>query len=88
MLKIAIFVSGRGSNLKAVVKAVEDKKLSAKVNFVVSNKRECEAFKFAAEKNIPVLCAGLTTEEDTVSYEDLAKQFKKKKLIWLSLRDF
>jgi folate-dependent phosphoribosylglycinamide formyltransferase PurN len=53
MFKLAVFVSGRGSNLKAVVSEIENGNLQAMVAAVVSNKDNCGAVEFAEGKNIP-----------------------------------
>ncbi len=50
--KIAILISGRGSNMQALVKACEDKDFPAQVVLVLSNKSEAEGLKFAQEKGI------------------------------------
>jgi phosphoribosylglycinamide formyltransferase 1 len=50
--KIAILISGRGSNMQALVKACEDKDFPAEVVLVLSNKAEAEGLKFAQEKGI------------------------------------
>jgi len=50
--KIAILISGRGSNMQALVNACEDKNFPAEVVLVLSNKAEAEGLKFAQEKGI------------------------------------
>jgi len=43
MKKIAVLVSGRGSNLKALYGAIEQGKLEAEICLVVSNKSKAPA---------------------------------------------
>ncbi len=50
--KIAILISGRGSNMQALVKACEDESFPAQVALVLSNKSDAEGLKFASEKGI------------------------------------
>ncbi len=50
--KIAILISGRGSNMRSIVQACEDPNFPAEVVLVLSNKIDAEGLKFAAEKKI------------------------------------
>ncbi|KAB3532112.1 phosphoribosylglycinamide formyltransferase [Alkaliphilus serpentinus] len=40
MLKIAVLISGGGTNLQALINAIEGKELAAEINLVISNKRD------------------------------------------------
>jgi formyltetrahydrofolate-dependent phosphoribosylglycinamide formyltransferase len=51
-LKIAVFVSGRGSNLQAILDS-QDLKNKVEVKAVVSDKKECAAFLIAEKYSIP-----------------------------------
>ena len=51
MLKIAVFVSGRGSNLKAILDSQKLQDL-ASVTAVISNKIDCPAFEIARDYSI------------------------------------
>ncbi|MGD9681280.1 MAG: phosphoribosylglycinamide formyltransferase [Candidatus Obscuribacterales bacterium] len=51
-IKIAIFVSGRGSNLNAIIQAVEDGRLNASIEVVVSNDPEAPALDLASQHDI------------------------------------
>ena len=55
MLKLAIFISGRGSNLRAIYRAIEDGRLDAKINLVLSNKSEAPGLFWAKEKKLPTV---------------------------------
>ncbi len=50
--KVAILISGRGSNMQSLVRACEAVDFPAEVVLVLSNKSEAEGLKFAAEKKI------------------------------------
>lgn len=50
--KVAILISGRGSNMKAIVKACENPDFPAQVVLVLSNKIDAEGLKFAEGKGI------------------------------------
>lgn len=51
-IKIAILISGRGSNMQELVKACEDSNFPAQVVLVLSNKEDAEGLKFAESKGI------------------------------------
>lgn len=49
----AVFLSGRGSNLEALIEGIEQNKIDAKLSFVLSNKKNALGICRAAEKHIP-----------------------------------
>jgi formyltetrahydrofolate-dependent phosphoribosylglycinamide formyltransferase len=57
VLKIAVFVSGRGSNLKAILESPGLKKL-VNVQAVLSDKNDCPAFNIAKENSIKTFSVG------------------------------
>lgn len=53
-MKIAVFVSGGGTNLQALIDALDDGRITnATIDLVVSNKAGAYALERAAKKNIP-----------------------------------
>ncbi len=70
MLKVAVFVSGRGSNLRAILNSSKLRKL-IKVQAVISNKATCPAFKIAEEYSINQYVVG--NEKKSISYNNLSK---------------
>jgi phosphoribosylglycinamide formyltransferase-1 len=54
-MNIAVFASGRGSNLMAILKAIEEGKLKARVVVVVSNNSSAGALEIARSKGIDAL---------------------------------
>lgn len=54
---VAVFVSGRGSNLKAIIDSPKLRQL-AEVKAVFSDKADCPAFKIAKQFSIPTYCIG------------------------------
>ena len=52
-LPIAVFVSGRGSNLQSIIDAVESGKLSAEIKLVVSNRSKAYALERCRKHGIP-----------------------------------
>ncbi len=55
-MKFAVFVSGNGSNLQAIINAVKHGKIKAELALVFSNKRKAHALKRAEEAGIKTLC--------------------------------
>lgn len=49
---IVILISGRGSNMEAIVRAAQEEKWSARIAAVVSNRKEAGGLAFAAENGI------------------------------------
>jgi phosphoribosylglycinamide formyltransferase-1 len=56
-LKIAVFVSGRGSNLKAILECIDLQNL-IEVSAVFSDKSECKAFEIAVQYKIETFIVG------------------------------
>ncbi len=57
MLKIAVMVSGGGTNLQAVIDAIKDHKLTGvSIEIVVSNKDDAYALTRATDNGIPSVC--------------------------------
>ena len=53
MKKIVILISGRGSNMEAVVRAAENEGWPARIAAVISNKPEAKGLEFARARGIP-----------------------------------
>ena len=68
MLRVSVFVSGRGSNLKAILDSPKLKNL-VEVKSVVSDKDNCPAFELAKSFSIPVYSVG--KKEGFISFDDL-----------------
>lgn len=68
-MRIAVFVSGRGSNLQAILNSPETKDI-VEVKAVISDKTDCGAFKIAKSSSIPTFCVG--NKPGNVSYSDLS----------------
>lgn len=54
MKKIAVLVSGGGSNLQAIIDVIESGFMNAEIGIVISNKAEVYALERAAKHGIPV----------------------------------
>ena len=54
-LRVAVLASGRGSNLQAIIDAIESKVLQAQIVAVISNKKESVALERARKHGLPDL---------------------------------
>jgi len=86
MIKIAVFVSGRGSNLRAIIEKVPADKIS--VSFVIGDKQDCPAFDFAKGKGISVLSVSSSEKEHFVTYSHLIEILKNEKTDLIVLAGF
>ncbi len=51
-IKVAVLISGRGSNLKALIKACQNTDFPAQISLVISNKKDAGGLRIAKENNI------------------------------------
>lgn len=69
MLKIAVLVSGGGTNLQAIIDAIDNKKLTnTEISIVISNKKDAYALTRAAEAGINSLCISPKDFSDRADY--------------------
>ncbi len=54
-MNIAVFASGRGSNFQAILKAIDDGRLPARVSLLLSNNSNAGALDLARSRNIPAI---------------------------------
>ena len=85
MLKVGVFVSGRGSNLRAILNSSKLHNL-IKVQAVISNKATCPAFKIAEEYSINQYVVG--NEKKSISYNNLSKFLKSLEIDLVVLAGF
>jgi len=78
-MNIAVFVSGRGSNLKAILTSSELKGLCS-VSFVLSDRVDCPAFQIAKEYNIPFYTVGNGAKNIFSPFDMLQKLFLEQKI--------
>ena len=73
MIRVAVFVSGRGSNLEAILNSPKLKKLVI-VKAVISDKAECPAFEIAKKNSIDTYNIG--KQKNFIHYSDMAEFLK------------
>ena len=69
MLKIGVLVSGRGSNLQAMIDAIETKKIKAEIAVVISNVPGVMALERAKKHGIKAVVIDSSEHSDKSSYE-------------------
>ena len=65
--RVAVLISGRGSNLQALLKAAVDQSYPAEIALVISNRADAQGLLRAQEYNVPTLVIdhkGFATRED------------------------
>lgn len=88
MLKIAVFVSGRGSNLKAILNAVSAGELQIEISAVVSDKSDCPAFDIAKENQIDTFVVSSKISEGEGSYSKLIFELETRSVGLIVLAGF
>ncbi|HZW39741.1 MAG TPA: phosphoribosylglycinamide formyltransferase [Ignavibacteriaceae bacterium] len=84
-MKIAVFVSGRGSNLEAILNSPKYGELF-RVSLVFSDKSECKAFEIARKYSISSYSIG--NKEGSKSYDEVIKIITDTKIDLIVLAGF
>ncbi len=87
-MNIAVFVSGRGSNLRAIYNSIKNGEIRGKVVAVVSDKNNCPAFEFATAENIPRYSVSGKEKEEFLSYEELSETLSASRVELIVLAGF
>ncbi len=89
MYKLAVFVSGRGSNLHSIVDKIKSGTLRAEVVAVVSNKKDCKAIEYASNENISTYIVNNKSNDDSyIDYSSLIKTLSEQKVDLIVLAGF
>lgn len=88
MFKIAVFVSGRGSNLKAILDAISKDYLKIEIAAIVSDKSDCAALETANKHTIPAYFVSRIEKSGFLSYNQLAKELIAKGIDLIVLAGF
>ena len=75
MKKIAVMISGSGSNLEAIVKACHDKNIYGEIVYVISNNPDAYGIERAKKYNIPVKIIDHKSYTDRNDFDDALKEF-------------
>jgi phosphoribosylglycinamide formyltransferase-1 len=90
--RLGVLISGRGSNLQAIIDAVKSRRLNAEIAIVISNRSDAAGLKRAASAGIPTLVldhrdkAKFATRED---YDrELVRELKARQVRLVCLAGF
>lgn len=86
-MKLAVFVSGRGSNLRAIINS-DDLKGLVTVDAVVSDKLNCGAFDTAKENSIPCFSVSSAVKDGYLSFAEIAEKLEDLKIDLIVLAGF
>lgn len=87
--KIAILISGRGSNFKAIHDAILAGKINAEIVLVFSNKKEALGLKIAQERNLKNLFLNPKDYPSLEEYErEIIKEAKKREVDLICLAGY
>lgn len=68
-MKVAVLISGRGSNLQALIDACESDDFPAEIVLVLSNKKDVQGLQRAKNANIPTMSLNPKDYEDRASFD-------------------
>jgi phosphoribosylglycinamide formyltransferase-1 len=87
--KIAIFLSGRGSNFMAIHDAILSGKINAEIGVVFSNKNDAQGLQIANERGLPILHLNPKEYDSRESYEtDIIDELKKRNIDLICLAGY
>lgn len=87
--KIAIFLSGRGSNFMAIHDAILSGKINAEIGVVFSNKKDAQGLQIANERGLPILHLNPKEYDSRESYEtDIIDELKKRNIDLICLAGY
>ena len=86
--KIAVLISGTGSNLKAIIEASLNNQINAEVALVISNNPKAFGINHAKNRNIPYAIINHKDFKDSVHLKLKLKNNLIKKILILSVAGF
>jgi len=88
-MKFAVFVSGNGSNLQAIIDSVQKGEITAKLAVVFSNNRKARALERASKAGIKTLCLVRKDYATPQSYDrDIAIHLKEEGIDFIVLAGY
>lgn len=86
-MKLAVFVSGRGSNLRAILQNEELQGL-VHISAVISDKIDCGAFDIAKENSIPCFSVNNSPKDGFLTFSQITEKLKELKIDLIVLAGF
>jgi phosphoribosylglycinamide formyltransferase-1 len=88
MINLAVFVSGRGSNLRALFNRLKQIENAPRIKYVISDKNNCPALEFAEENGIETLSVSSKSSKDFILYDELVQIFNDNEISLVVLAGF
>lgn len=89
MLRLGVLVSGGGTNLQAIMDAIDKGCINAKIETVVSNRPDAYALERAGNKGIEAVCIRKKDFEDKAEYEkSMIQHFKTRNIDLILMAGF
>ena len=86
---LGVLVSGRGSNLQAIIDAVAERRLDARVAVVISNRADAQGLTRARDAGIEALCVDHRAFADRAAFEQaLVRELRARKVGLVCLAGF
>lgn len=80
MYKIAVFVSGRGSNLKSILSSFPLNEKKIEIVCVISDKKDCLAFEIAHSNKIKTYSVSTVAKENFLTYLEIIENLDRLKV--------
>jgi phosphoribosylglycinamide formyltransferase-1 len=74
MKSIVILISGRGSNMQAIVRAARREEWPVRIAAVISNRADAPGLEFAAQQQIPAVVVPSSGHTDRAAFDSLLQQ--------------
>ncbi len=88
MINVAVFVSGRGSNLRAIFDYFSDKTNAPKIKLVFSDKTDCPALDFARSNEITTYTVAKKSGNGKISWTETLEILHREKIDLITLAGF
>ena len=81
MINIGVLASGRGTNLQAIIEAIEEGEIEGRINIVISDNRDAFALKRAKQNNIETQYVDFKSFKNREDYDkEIIKALEEKKI--------
>lgn len=88
MTQLVVLISGRGSNLKALIDAIDANELNANIAAVISNRSDAKGLELAQQRDIPTQVITAESNNREQFDEHLAQSIQRYSPDWIILAGF
>ncbi|MFI5305026.1 MAG: phosphoribosylglycinamide formyltransferase [Nitrospiria bacterium] len=88
-LRIGVLVSGVGSNLSAIIDAIDQKVIQVEIRIVISNKKGAQALERAKKRGLKSIYLDPSQYPNSAEYEiEIVRLFRESKVEWIVLAGY